>query len=69
MSNTTDIPINNKLVLTPKEASQYSSIGINKIHSLLSSPYCSFALQNGNRTLVKRKEFEEYISQTDTIDL
>lgn len=62
------IPINKKLLLTPKEASEYSSIGINKMLSLLRSPYCTFALRNGNRTLVKRKEFEEYIARTDALE-
>lgn len=62
------IPINQKLVLTPKEASEYSNIGINKILSLLRSPYCTFALRNGNRTLVKRKEFEDFIAKTAELD-
>lgn len=63
------LSINEKLLLTPKEASEYSNIGINRILSMLRSPYCTFALHNGNRTLVKRKEFEEYIAGTDDLEL
>lgn len=57
------VPINNKLTLTIKEAAEYSNIGINKIDSLLRSPNCSFVLFVGTRKLVKRREFEEYISK------
>lgn len=67
--NDITVPIKEKILLTPKEASEYSNIGINKICSMLRSPYCEFALHNGNRTLVKRKKFEEYLTQIDTIDL
>ena len=57
------VPINNTLTLTIKEAAEYSNIGINKIDSLLRSPNCSFVLFVGTRKLVKRREFEEYISK------
>lgn len=57
------VPINNKLTLTIKEAAEYSNIGINKIDSLLRSPSCPFVLFVGTRKLVKRREFEEYISK------
>ena len=56
------VPIHLKMVLTIKEAAEYSSIGINKIDALLKQPNCPFVLYVGTRKLVKRKEFEEYIS-------
>ncbi len=56
------IPIHLKLVLTIREAAEYSNIGINKIDSLLKQPNCPFVLYIGTRKLVKRKEFEEFIS-------
>ena len=55
------VPIHLKLTLTIKEAAEYSSIGINKIDSMLKQPNCPFVLYVGTRKLVKRKEFEEYI--------
>ena len=42
---------------------EYSNIGINKIDSMLRSPNCPFVLFVGTKKLVKRKEFEKYISQ------
>lgn len=55
------VPINLKVTMTIREAAEYSSIGINKIDNLLKQPNCPFVLFVGNRKLVKRKEFEEYI--------
>lgn len=56
------VPIHLKLTLTIKEAAEYSNIGINKIDSLLRQPNCPFVLFIGTWKLVKRKEFEQYIS-------
>ena len=56
------VPIHLKVTLTIREAAEYSNIGINKIDSMLKQPNCPFVLYVGTRKLVKRKEFEEYIS-------
>ena len=57
------VPIHLKVALTIREAAGYSSIGINKIGSLLRTPNCPFVLYVGTKKLVKRKEFEQFISQ------
>ncbi len=56
------IPINLKLNLTLKEAAEYSNIGINRLTMMVSEPNCSFALFVGNKKLIKRIPFEEYIN-------
>ena len=56
------VPIHLKLALTIREAAEYSNIGINKIDSMLRQPNCPFVLFVGTKKLVKRKEFEQYIS-------
>lgn len=56
------LSINQKLILTLSEASEYSNIGVNRIAAALKKPNCTFVFYSGNRKLVKRKEFEEYIS-------
>ena len=58
------VPIHLKVNLTIKEASEYSNIGINKIDGMLKSPNCPFVLYVGTKKLVKRKEFEQFISDT-----
>jgi len=61
------VPIEHKLALTIKEAAEYSNIGINRIEKMLQEPNCPFALYVGKsgkpKRLVKRKAFEEYISE------
>lgn len=60
---TQEVPIHLKVALSIREAAAYSNIGINKIDSLLRSPNCPFVLYVGAKRLVKRKEFEEYLSK------
>ena len=63
MENTYNkVPIHLKMALTSREAAEYSNIGINKIDALLKQPNCPFVLYVGTRKLVKRKEFEEFLS-------
>lgn len=56
------VPIHLKVTLTVKEAAEYSNIGLNKIDSLLRTPRCPFVLFVGTKKLVKRREFEQFIS-------
>ena len=62
MRDSESVPIHLKLTLSIKEASEYSNIGINKIDAMLTQPNCPFVLYVGSKKLVKRKEFEAYIS-------
>lgn len=59
---TEHVPIYQKVTLTIREAAEYSNIGINKIDAMLKQPGCPFVLYIGTRKLVKRREFENYIS-------
>ncbi len=58
----TQVPIHLKMTLTIKEAAEYSNIGINRIEQMLKHPNCPFVLYVGTKKLVKRKAFEQYIS-------
>ena len=63
VSETERVPIYRKLALTIREAAAYSNIGMNKIDSLPKEPNCPFVLYIGNKKLVKRKEFEDFIGK------
>lgn len=56
------VPIHLKAALTVREAAAYSNIGINKLDSMLRALNCPFVLFVGTKKLVKRKEFERFIS-------
>lgn len=62
--NKLDMPFWQKLNMTKQEAAAYSNIGINKIEEMLKEPKCSFVLYVGNKKLVKRKEFEQFIAKS-----
>ena len=57
-----EVPIYHKLNLTLKEAAEYSNIGITRLTMLVSEPNCPFVLRVGNKKLIKRHKFDEYIN-------
>ena len=61
--NKIEIPVYKKLLLTKEEAAAYSHVGINKLEELLKIPNCSFVIFVGKKKLIKRKEFEKFISE------
>ncbi len=68
MSNTMkEVPIWEKSNLTVEEAAAYSGIGINKIREISNSENCPFVLWVGNKRLIKRKRFDEYIDNQYSI--
>ena len=58
------IPVYWKVTLTIKEAAEYSNIGMNRLDALLKAPRCPFVLYVGKKKLVKRKEFEQFLSNS-----
>lgn len=62
-----DVPIYFKQNLTLEEAAAYSNIGINRLTYLISQPNCNFVLHVGNKRLIKRRLFDEFIEQVDII--
>ena len=64
----TILPIDRKMLLSIREAAEYSNIGINKIDEMLKQPNCPFVLYVGTKKLVKRKAFEEFIDNKATME-
>lgn len=63
----TEVPLWEKATLTLEEAAEFSGIGIHKIRELTDAKNCKFILWNGNRRLIKRKKFEEFIDESFSI--
>lgn len=55
------VPLKEKLLLNVYEAAAYSGIGIHRIEAMLREPDCTFVASIGNRKLVKRELFEEFV--------
>ena len=55
------MPVSEKYMLTIKEAAEYFNIGIKKMRRLAEDNEGEFAIYMGNRYLVIRERFENYI--------
>lgn len=62
-----EIPIWGKSNLSLEEAAAYSGIGINNLCDLTSHENCRFVLWVGNKRLIKRRLFDQYIEQAYSI--
>lgn len=58
-----EVPIWEKAALTLEEAAAYSNIGINRLRTMTNNPRCPYVLWVGNKRLIKRKQFDEYIAK------
>lgn len=63
MKQLIEIPIYYKQNLTIEEAAVYSNIGQNKLRQMTDDEDCKFVLWVGNKRLIKRKIFDEYIAK------
>lgn len=55
------VPVWEKANLTITEAAAYFNIGQNRLVKLCCRPNCNFVLHIGNKRLIKRKAFEEFL--------
>ena len=62
-----EVPIWEKSNLSLEEAAAYSGIGINKLRDLTNEKDCGFVLWVGNKRLIKRRLFDQFIEQMYSI--
>lgn len=63
-----EIPVWKRYTMTIEEAAGYYHIGENKLRSLIEEHPCeTFFVMNGNRALIKRLKFEEYLDQATAV--
>lgn len=67
MKNSLEVPIYYKQNLTIEEAAVYSNIGRNKLRQLTDDEKCVFVLWVGEKRLIKRKQFDEFIEKAYSI--
>ena len=66
--NYNDVPIWEKYTLTIEEAAKYFRIGEKKLRKLAEeNPEASWLIMNGNRSQIKRKQFEKVIDSLEVI--
>ena len=62
-----EVPIWEKQNLTIEEAAAYSNIGEKKLRDITSDQDCKFVLWVGNRRLIKKQKFDQYINECYSI--
>ena len=63
-----DVPVWKRYTLTITEASAYYHIGENKLRALADEhPEADFIIMNGNRILLKRQKFEQFLDQATVV--
>lgn len=62
------IPIWEQFNLTIEEAALYFRIGEKRLRQIVAEqPDADFVLKNGNRILIKRRLFEEYLEEVSVV--
>lgn len=62
------IPFWKKYILTISEAAKYFHLGEKRLREIaLENPNANFILHNGNRVLIKKKLFEEFLDEIDEV--
>ena len=64
---TPKVPIWEKANLTLPEAAELYNIGINRLREISDDDRCPFVLFVGNKRLIKRKKFDEYLEEAYSI--
>ena len=68
MMRTNEIPYWEKYMLTLREAAEYFHIGEKKMRQIVDDNMdANFLLESGNRIMIKRKLFEEYLDRASVI--
>lgn len=61
------VPINEKYMLSIREASEYFNIGVKKMRRLAEDNLGRFAVYSGNRYLIIRTKFEKFIEESSAV--
>lgn len=68
MMRTTEIPYWEKYMLTLREAAEYFHIGEKKMRQIVDDNLdANFLLESGNRIMIKRRLFEQYLDNATVI--
>ena len=61
MTEKYNVPIDRKFLLTIDEVAAYTNIGTKKIRELIKEPDGNFTVRVGNKCLIRRSSFEDYL--------
>ncbi len=62
-----EVPIRHKTNLSIEEAVAYTGLGRDKLYQMTNKEDCPFVLWVGERRMIKRMKFDEYIAKAYSI--
>lgn len=62
-----DIPLDQKPLLTLKEASRYTGIGINKLREMSNERNCDYVLFVGRKRMFKREALLKFLEESYSV--
>lgn len=62
-----ELALHEKYTLTVVEAAAYFNIGVNRLRRLAEETTDTFGVYSGNRYLIIRTKFEEYLKETSMV--
>lgn len=62
-----DIPLDQKPLLTLKEASRYTGIGINKLREMSNERNCDYVLFVGRKRMFKREALLKFLEESFSV--
>lgn len=60
------VPVWERITISLEEAAAYSGIGVRKLRDMTDKPECNYVIWVGNRRMIKRKKFDEYLESAYT---
>lgn len=64
-----DIPLDQKPLLTLKEASRYTGIGINKLREMSNERNCDYVLFVGRKRMFKREALLKFLEESYSVQV
>ena len=56
-----------RIAISLEEAAAYSGIGVRKLRDMTDKPECNYVIWVGNRRMIKRKKFDEYLESAYSV--
>lgn len=61
------VPVWERITISLEEAAAYSGIGVRKLRDMTDKPECNYVIWVGNRRMIKRKKFDEYLESAYSV--
>ena len=61
------VPVWERIAISLEETAAYSGIGVRKLRDMTDKPECNYVIWVGNRIMIKRKKFDEYLESAYSV--